>query len=303
MPDVNHDVTFFSKLLQSVLPRPVKIVQASPVGGGDIHHSYKVTLEGGDCYFIKCNHRQYSDLLEQEHYALGALRQADAIRLPRVEGMGECEGFAYLVLEWLALEPTGDEAALGRQLAQLHEHHNGRYGWPHSNFIGYSVQHNRWHSRWADFWRENRLLPQLTMAQKQPAAARFTSLKTALIAASDELLKDHHPKPSLLHGDLWGGNKAYLASGAPVIYDPASYYGDPETDVAFTRFFGGFSNDFYTAYAKARGELAPGSQAQYARRQVLYNLYHQLNHFNLFGEGYLNGCLQAMRKVISNAAQ
>jgi fructosamine-3-kinase len=305
VPDVHHDIPFFTKLLQQVFSGPIKIIQAAPVGGGDIHHSYQVTLADNRCYFIKCNYDRYCPLLEQEHYALAALNQAGAIAVPDVHGMGSCEGFSYLVLEWLALYSAGDEAAMGRQLAQLHQHGGERFGWANDNFIGYSKQQNIWCARWSDFWRDYRLLPQLTAAVKQGVGRSLSEYVDDFLAASDSLLKNHNPRPSLLHGDLWGGNKAYLATGKPVIFDPACYYGDPEVDVAFTRLFGGFGQDFYTAYYQANNILRGGSLQstpdEVAQRVVLYNSYHQLNHLNLFGEGYLADCQSAMVNVIQSA--
>ena len=311
MAQVNHDIPFFTQLLRQVFTRPIKIVHAAPVGGGDIHHCYQIVLADDSHFFIKCNHARYANLLEQEHYALAALKQAGAIKVPAILGTGECEGYCYLVLEWLELSTSGDETALGRQLAQMHQHNSDRFGWAADNFIGHNAQQNAWCESWATFWREQRLLPQLMMALKNSRGRMLSKYVDDFIAASDALLEHHNPTPALLHGDLWGGNKAYLASGEPVIFDPASYYGDPETDIAFTRLFGGFGADFYTSYNYARSLLAGASteeaiaaaQAsnlpeQVVQRQVLYNIYHQLNHFNLFGEGYLSDCEQAISNVI-----
>lgn len=152
-------------------------------------------------------------------------------------------------------------------VAAMHRVTGPRYGWATDNFIGLAPQKNGWREDWAEFWRECRLRPQFERA----------GLKGEYF---EDLLKDHHPQPSLLHGDLWNGNVGFTAEG-PVIFDPAVYYGDREADLAMTELFGGFPAEFYSEYNKA----FPVSK-EYETRKHLYNLYHLLNHLNLFGAGY-----------------
>ena len=306
MSGVEHDVPFFTAILQHALTQAVTIAHVVPVAGGDIHQSYRVMLADDRCYFIKCNDGRYFDLLVQEHDALAVLSKSGAVRVPAVYGVGEYGGVAYLVLEWLALCSQGDEVAMGQALALLHRHRNDRFGWGTDNFIGFSVQKNTWNCCWVDFWREQRLLPQILHAVNSGVGQELARNVDQFIAASDTLLKHHNPEPSLVHGDLWAGNKAYLPEGTPVIFDPASYYGDAETDIAFTRLFGGFGSDFYTAYYSINDDLGDEASAvshvlnleSLKQRQVLYNSYHQLNHLNLWGESYLAGCKSAMQSVI-----
>ncbi len=170
-------------------------------------------------------------------------------------------------LEELDLKRDGDWAALGRMLATLHRQSGPRFGWHRDNWIGRSPQANAWADDWNEFWWTRRLEPQLRRAG---LAADF--LRNAL--------RDHRPAPSLLHGDLWSGNAGFIDEG-PVLFDPAVYYGDREADLAMTELFGGFAPDFYAAY-KAAFPLDAG----YEQRKPLYNLYHLLNHLNLFGGGY-----------------
>jgi protein-ribulosamine 3-kinase len=194
------------------------------------------------------------------------------IRVPGVLDLGVKDGKAFILLEHLDLRRGGDYAALGRMLATLHRQTGPRFGWGRDNYIGLAPQQNRWCGDWAEFWRKKRLRPQLDWAARKGFTLEMPHLK---------LLEGHRPQPSLLHGDLWSGNAGFTAEG-PVVFDPAVYYGDRETDLAMTELFGGFPREFYQAYDEAF-PLAPG----YEQRKHLYNLYHLLNHLNLFGAGYL----------------
>lgn len=195
------------------------------------------------------------------------------MRAPQPLAQGVAGGKAYLLLEYLDLKSTADFAALGRMLATAHRKPGARFGWQRDNYIGATPQANGWCDDWAEFWRERRLRPQLELARSKG----FDLGKVAL----EDLLVRHKPEPSLLHGDLWSGNAGFTASG-PVVFDPAVYYGDREADLAMTELFGGFPREFYAAYE----EVFPLPEG-YGMRKHLYNLYHLLNHLNLFGGGYL----------------
>jgi len=190
--------------------------------------------------------------------ALGAV-----VRVPRILDHGP----DFLILEQLDLRRTGDWAALARMLAKLHRTTGPRFGWHRDNWIGRAPQVNTWHDDWAGFFLECRLRPQ--------------AAKAGIELPEIKLLENHQPQPSLLHGDLWSGNAGFIDEG-PVIFDPAVYYGDRETDLAMTELFGGFPARFYEAYDEAY-PLPAG----YEKRKHLYNLYHLLNHLNIFGAGYL----------------
>ena len=192
------------------------------------------------------------------------------IRVPRVLDRGMRDGKAFIALEYLELSPAGDFAALGRALAHLHRQTGARFGWVRDNYIGLGVQKNGWFDDWARFWRERRLEPQLELAGLRVDLDRL-----------ERILEGHAPRPSLLHGDLWSGNAGFTKEG-PVVFDPAVYYGDREADLAMTELFGGFPRAFYRAYEEAL-PLDEG----YEKRKHLYNLYHLLNHLNLFGGAYL----------------
>src|SRR5690606_21607314 len=202
---------------------------------------------------------------------------ANGLRVPAVFELGVEGDTAFLLLEFLELHGNADFAALGRRLASAHPRAGPRYGWHRDNFIGTTPQRNAWCDDWAEFFRTRRIEPQLALARKNGHALEAPAVEA--------LLAGHDPRPALLHGDLWSGNAGFVREAAgvsPVVFDPAVYYGDPEADLAMTELFGGFPADFYAAY-DAVLPRAPG----YATRKHLYNLYHLLNHLNLFGAGYL----------------
>ena len=245
------------------------VTDAKAVSGGCIHRCYRATLRGRRV-FLKLNEARFADAFAAEADGLVALRAAGCTA-PEPLTHGAHASEAYLLMEFLELRSRGDYSALGRMLAAVHEAHGDEFGWARDNYIGPTPQSNGRRSSWAEFWREQRLAPQLALAKRNGF--------TLDIGNVCDLLDGHDPAPSLLHGDLWGGNAGFLANGAPVVFDPAVYYGDREADLAMTELFGGFPPEFYSAY----GALPPG----YQKRKHLYNLYHLLNHLNLFGGGYL----------------
>lgn len=250
------------------------------VGGSALNGTWRVEA-AADRWFVKVNLAGRLPMFEAEAAGLAELAAAGAIRVPRPLASGSDGRQAFLVLEWLDLGGRRDPAALGRALAAQHRHHAPRYGWSRDNTIGTTPQDNAWHDDWAAFFVERRLRPQFARAAARGRGGGGLVDAERLLAAVPRLLAGHEPAPSLLHGDLWGGNAAALASGEPVVYDPAVYYGDREADLAMTELFGGFGPAFLAAYAEV-WPLSPG----YARRRTLYNLYHVVNHFNLFGGGY-----------------
>jgi len=235
------------------------------------------------------------DLFEAEAAGLAELAAAHAVRVPQVMCHGVAAGMAYLVLEDLPLRAHGDAAQLGRQLAQQHRVGAPRFGGTRDNWIGATPQPNAWRDDWVDFWREQRLGFQLRLAAENGHGGALQRDGETLMARLDEFFSDYRPVPSLLHGDLWGGNHGFLDAGVPVIFDPAVYFGDRECDLAMSELFGGFAPDFYAAYREAWP-----LDAGYAVRKTLYNLYHVLNHANLFGGGY---AAQAQRILAQLLAQ
>ena len=252
------------------------------VGGGSINRTLRCASRAGPV-LLKLNAPDRREMLQTEALGLAALAAAQALDVPRVVAAGATDEDAYLVLEWIdfGAATPGAEMRLGRGLAQLHRCTSERFGWQKDNTIGSTPQANAWVGDWCSFWRERRLVPQLELAARNGLPRECLSLAARLVEGLETLLGDHAPVPSLLHGDLWGGNWGAALDGRPYVFDPAVYYGDRETDLAMTRLFGGFGPAFYRAYEDAWA-LPPDA----ANRGELYALYHLLNHFNLFGVSY-----------------
>lgn len=257
--------------IPALLRAELAISSAEPGGGGGcIHDCYRVGIAGVS-RFLKTNSPAQADAFAAEAEGLGALREA-AMRVPAPLRHGVAGDRAYLLLELLDLSGGKHFTALGRMLAAMHRRTGERFGWARDNYIGSTPQANAWRDDWSKFWLECRLEPQLELARRNGFRIALPSMKW---------LEGHRPMPSLLHGDLWSGNAGFTPEG-PVLFDPAVYYGDREADLAMTELFGGFPRAFYEAY-HAAWPLEEG----YERRKHLYNLYHLLNHLNLFGGRYL----------------
>ena len=275
--------------------------------GDDVHESCWTNLGGTPlngtwrldapvrCLFVKTNAAARLPMLEAEADGLAELGRAGAIRVPAPVACGRAGDVAFLALEWLELGRGGRDAAFGRALAALHRVRAPAFGWHRDNTIGTTPQDNTRSDDWIAFFRDRRIAPQLALAARNGHDGRLRHDGEALLAAIPALLAGHAPPPSLLHGDLWSGNAARLASGEPAMFDPAVYFGDRETDLAMTELFGGFGADFYAAY-RAEWPLADG----YAYRRTLYNLYHVLNHFNLFGGGYGAQALAMIAELLAH---
>lgn len=256
-----------------------RIDAVMPASGGCIHNSFRIDGDGGH-YFVKTNVAGFAAAFAAEADGLEALIAA-GMRAPKPLGHGAAGSQAYLVMEFLDLGGSGDWVATGRALAAIHRTSAKQFGWHRDNYIGATPQANPGHDDWTGFWRDARLLPQLALARRNGLSAKLIDRGEHLAELLPKLLGGHSPQPSLLHGDLWSGNAAFLADGSPALFDPAVYFGDREADLAMTELFGGFQPSFYAAYAEA-WPLDIG----YAVRRELYNLYHVLNHANLFGGGY-----------------
>jgi fructosamine-3-kinase len=250
-------------------------------------------------YFAKVVALDDAARLDCEKDGLAALAAANAVRTPRFEDEGRDEDRAWLVLEWLDLESLGPQsgATLGAELAALHRIPQKRFGWERDNYIGGSAQPNGWSDDWLAFWREKRLMPQLRLAARNRLPSRLMDRGERLTADCEAFFRSYVPEKSLLHGDLWGGNASALPDGTPVIFDPAVYVGDREADLAMTALFGGFPADFHSAY-RAAWPLDDGFRV----RRDFYNLYHVLNHANLFAGGYVRQSQDLVERLIAEIA-
>lgn len=260
------------------------------VGGGSISRSFVAETDHGK-WFVKQNRSELLDMFIAEADGLRALAGCPELRVPHVIGTGTFGEDAVLILEYVELHPlrgrNGDTA--GRALAALHRINGAQFGWHRANYIGSTRQSNLPRTAWPEFFANERLRPQLALAERHGYDRELITDGMRLAEKLPVLFSTDQPQASLLHGDLWSGNTACDADGRLVLFDPAVYYGDREADLAMTELFGGFPANFYDAYRDA-WPLADG----YARRRTLYNLYHVLNHLNLFGGGYLH---QAKRMI------
>ncbi len=264
--------------------------------GGDINVAYRLQAENRS-FFVKLNTPDRASMFEAEAAGLQALTQTQCIRVPKVIVCGQTANHAFLVLEYIALTNLNSrsEQLLGQQLAQLHKQQQAYFGWHRDNTIGSTRQVNGRYDNWPTFWQEQRLGHQLALAADQGYGGRLQALGEKLCSDLKPWFLAYQPQPALVHGDLWGGNVAADQQGNPVVYDPACYFGDRETDVAMTELFGGFSPIFYQAY-QAVYPLDPG----YVGRKNLYNLYHILNHLNLFGQGYLHQAENRISQLLAD---
>jgi fructosamine-3-kinase len=269
---------------------PARNIDAAPVGGGDINRAYRLRLDGRR-FFVKLNRAERLAMFEAERAGLEELAGTRTIRVPVVYATGRLAESAYIVMEYIELAGRPAAARLAVDLAALHGHCQRQFGFGRDNTIGSTPQPNGLHDDWIEFWREQRLGFQLRLAADNGIDRGLIDAGFRLADNLGPLFGDYRPRASLLHGDLWSGNLGADGDGNPVIYDPACYYGDHEADLAMMELFGSPGAEFFAVY----GEHFP-IDTGYPRRRDLYNLYHILNHANLFGGGYAG---QASRMIDS----
>lgn len=265
------------------------------VQGGCINDAFRWDSDSGPL-FVKITAANGLALFESEAAGLEQLGKARAVRVPLVRAVGAIADSAYLALEWIVLTTadTAAQARLGEQLAHLHGVTAAKFGWHRDNSIGSTPQSNEGSSDWVEFFRERRLRYQLDLARLNGFGGELQEKGAQLLERMDCLFAGYRPRPSLLHGDLWSGNWGVDPNGQPVIFDPAVYFGDREADVAMTRLFGGFGDSFYRAYGSVC-KLDAGAPA----RTELLNLYHVLNHLNIFGAGYLGQAESMLGRLLA----
>lgn len=277
--------------ISEVSGKPFVVARTESVSGGYINDAFAVQNNHGERYFVKINHAEKLFMFEAEAAGLTEIASTNTVRVPQSICYGSFEKTAFLVTEYIEMA-AGNKSChreLGIRIAAMHKVHQARYGWSSDNTIGSTPQPNGLMDNWVDFWRERRLGFQLNLALRNGISKDVARKGEMLMVGLAAFFPNEMPKPALLHGDLWGGNWMADSRGDPVVFDPAVYYGDREADIAMTELFGGFLPDFYEAYQ----ETYP-LDAGYKARKTLYNLYHVLNHFNLFGGGY---AVQAERMI------
>ncbi|MBE9083412.1 MULTISPECIES: fructosamine kinase family protein [unclassified Tolypothrix] len=266
--------------------------QKRSVSGGCINQGYAVS-DDERTYFVKLNQASQVAMFEAEALGLEEMLNTASIRVPKPLCWGTAGNSGYIVLEWLEMGGGNTKSwqEMGLKLAAMHQATSSQgFGWKINNTIGSTPQINTWTADWAEFYGKHRLGYQFQLARRRGGS--FPN-QEKLLAAIPELLADHQVEPALVHGDLWGGNAGCTVSGEPVIFDPATYFGDREVDIAMTELFGGFPAAFYQGY----NEVFP-LDAGYEQRKTLYNLYHIINHFNLFGGGYASQANRMIDKIL-----
>ncbi len=282
---------FFQNIISKCFGEEIQLKSYTSVSGGCISNAYR--LETGDKHlFLKWNTSEYAQMFESEAIGLSMLASNSQIHTPMVFGHGLEEEKTYLLLEWIEKGSTqrhfwSDFAA---NLAQMHRITRNNFGLDHNNFIGRLLQKNNEHDSWNDFFREERLKPQIQLAKSNGFIDSTIELKFEKLFQNLESLIPEE-LPSFLHGDLWSGNFKVNAFGNVSFFDPAIHYGHRETEIAFTKLFGGFSEEFYTSYE----EIFPLEKG-FEERIPIHNLYPLLVHVNLFGSTYLSGITQTLNR-------
>lgn len=263
------------------------------LGGGCINNAQKIITESGKKYLLKMNNNAPTDMFRTEAHGLNELQKADAIRVPGAKIFAG----KYLVTEFIESGKKTDSffRDFGKQFADLHKYKSSSFGFYEDNYIGSTPQKNLTDGNekrnWKEFYFNKRLLFQLLLCEKNGYAE--PDLKNSfgqLESKIEDILKGSEEDPSLLHGDLWSGNYMVDEKGNPCIIDPAVYYGHREADLAMTKLFGGYPEEFYSSY-NDNYPLKDGWQY----RENIYKLYHVLNHLNLFGRGYYSQAVSLIK--------
>jgi len=296
---VHYFAHMLSKALQQAVEKaltentgkPVRMLRSASVGGGSINSAARVETDQG-IFFLKWNDaKKFPGMFAAEAKGLRLLKEKSALIVPAPVAQGEIENESFLLLEFLERSPGHAESwyRAGENLARQHRRTNEHFGLDHDNYIGSLPQSNRRHDAWKSFFAEERLLPQLQRAYDGSRVSK------ALVRQAEnfcEKISEIFPQeePALLHGDLWSGNYFHCTQG-PAVFDPAVYYGHREMDLAMTKLFGGFADDFYSGYI-SEFPLVKG----WRTRTGYCNLYPLLVHVNLFGGGYA----EDVRSVLKN---
>jgi protein-ribulosamine 3-kinase len=279
--------------------QPFQVQTSYFINGGCINQAYRIEGSGQN-YFVKLNLLQAKEIFAAEMAGLQELEQANILKVPTPLCWGVAGQYAYIVMEYLTLRRdivSTNLPKLGQQLAQLHMITRPQFGWHQDNYLGSTPQINTLTDDWVYFWQHHRLRFQLELAANRGYGSQLQIQAEQLLSEIKHFFVDYQPPASLLHGDLWSGNYGITVESQgnqPVLFDPAVYYGDRETDIALTELFGGFPKSFYDAYQE-QWPLDSG----YSTRKTLYNLYHILNHLNLFGGAYLKQVEQTMAFLLS----
>jgi len=293
------------ELIQKALSNSNKISKNSliekiiPVGGGCIHKAWCIDFQNGKSVFAKSNHIDNINMFKFERECLLVLKKfanKSYISVPEPLDLIIYQNISILFLEWIDLKQS-HQNLLGKGLAMLHksssECSQKNFGWEEEGFIGSNIQRRGWDSNWGNFFVDYRLRPQLLQAKAW--GVRVDDYEDVLKYLS-LYLNDHHPRISIVHGDLWSGNCGNTKNGLGSLFDPASYWADREVDISMTKLFGGFNREFYKGYE----EIWPLDKFSKDRTDI-YNLYHLLNHANMFGGSYKENSLKILKDLRSRS--
>jgi len=283
--------TAIENLLSDKLGKQVTVHSTAAVGGGSINSAYRLDTNAGK-FFVKLNAvSRFPEMFNKELLGLKILSEAGALPVPETVGLGEDRDDAFLVLKFVdtGVPPSGFWENFGHALAQLHGHSADSFGLDHDNYIGSLPQSNTFHDSWEDFFIEERLKPQITLAVDNN---RLFNNDLKAFQNFFNRLSEIFPKevPALLHGDLWSGNFMINTAGEAVLIDPAVYFGHREMDLGMSQLFGGFHSRFYEAY----NEASP-LESGWEKRLDYCNLYPLLVHVNLFGGSYVHSVREIIR--------
>ncbi|MDG1891559.1 MAG: fructosamine kinase family protein [Verrucomicrobiota bacterium] len=281
------------EIISSELDRDFQPREPVSLSGGSTCEAFRIS-DGRNHFFVKRHCAKTACMFEGEYEALVELNTSGTLNVPLPLAWGITGDRAWLVTKYLEMYAcsASSQFELGRQLARLHQIKRPWFGWHRDNTLGSTQQPNPRCDDWIEFWRNNRLASQCQMAERK--GYRFSGTKR-LMDQLGLLFDGYTPSPSLLHGDLWHGNIAALKDGTPVVFDPASYYGDAEAEFGMVDLFGGFTHHFQLGYESVR----PFCQGFELRRR-LYRLYHEMNHLNLFGRNYAESCQASISILIKN---
>jgi len=283
-----------SQSMQAQLNTPIQLSKAQLVGGESINQAWKVSDQQGRQWFVKSNNKHLLPMFEAESKGLKEIAHSKTLRVPIPLCSGIAKQHAFLVMEYIQLQGPPAADLLAKKLAAMHHTTQSHFGWIQNNTIGSTPQHNPSYDNWIDFWRYERLEYQLKLAQQKGFSAAAFAQGMQLASQLSCFFSGYKPLASLLHGDLWSGNYSADKQGQPVIYDPATYYGDHETDLAMMELFGNPEKRFFSAYNDYFA-----IDAGYQTRKTLYNLYHILNHFNLFGGSYASQAQHMINQLLA----
>jgi len=286
-------IQFCIEKLAIIYGLAVRLKDSQSVGGGCINHAVKIGTSVGD-FFLKWNASAPSDMFQKEAAGLNEMRLADSsLVIPKVIWSKEVDDFpGLLLMEYLqpAINISGQDECLGRGIAQLHRKTAYTFGFHHSNYCGTTIQENTWTDNWPEFYAQQRIWSLVEQIKKVREMSSEEKKIYERLVVRMPLLLPHQTKPSLIHGDLWSGNYMYTANG-PALIDPACYYADREMELGMMKLFGGFSSRVWDDY---QGEYPLPEDWQ--QRNRLYQLYHILNHYLLFGVSYRQQALEIAKE-------